>query len=274
MPKVWFVTGSSRGLGRHIVEAALEAGDQVVATARHPEDLNDLVTAFDDKVLPLALDVTDMHAVGEAIKQGLDRFGKLDVVVNNAGYANTASVEDIEIDDFTRQVMTNFFGVVYVSKAAAPILRAQGYGHIIQIASIGSRIASVGLSAYQSAKFAVRGFSLVLAQELAPLGVKVTTLQPGGIRTDWAGASMQVYPPTPPYEQTVGAFSRFLRENSGRESSHPKKIAEVVLTIADMEHPPTELLLGVDAVQYGRAAAEAVMASDVKWYDLSVSVSG
>jgi NAD(P)-dependent dehydrogenase (short-subunit alcohol dehydrogenase family) len=219
MSKIWFVTGSSRGLGRSIVEAALRASDKVAATARKPEQLDTLVAEYGDRVLPLALDVTDAERAQAAVEQAKEHFGRLDVVVNNAGYANTASFEDMSLEDFTEQVQTNFLGVVYVSKAAVPILREQGYGHIIQIASIGARLASAGLSAYQSAKFAVRGFSLVLAQELAPLCVKVTTVQPGGIRTDWAGSSMNIPPVSAPYEQTVGAFARMLRETSGHESS-------------------------------------------------------
>ncbi len=238
MSKIWFVTGSSRGLGRAIVQAALEAGDRVAATARKPSDLALLVAQYGDQVLPLALDVADSLAAQSAVAKARDHFGRLDVVVNNAGYANTASVEDMTLEDFTAQVQTNFFGVVYVSKAAVPILREQGRGHIFQIASIGARIASVGLSAYQSAKFAVRGFSLVLAQELAPLGVKVTTIEPGGIRTDWAGSSMQIPPVSAPYEQTVGAFAKMLRNGSGSEASDPAKIARLIVGLANKENAP------------------------------------
>jgi NAD(P)-dependent dehydrogenase (short-subunit alcohol dehydrogenase family) len=272
MSKIWFVTGSSRGLGRSIVEAALRASDKVAATARKPEQLDTLVAEYGDRVLPLALDVTDAERAQAAVEQAKEHFGRLDVVVNNAGYANTASFEDMSLEDFTEQVQTNFLGVVYVSKAAVPILREQGYGHIIQIASIGARLASAGLSAYQSAKFAVRGFSLVLAQELAPLGVKVTTVQPGGIRTDWAGSSMNIPPVSAPYEQTVGAFARMLREASGHESSDPAKIAQAIVELANREDAPAELLLGADAVEYVKQAADAVAESDRKWHDFSVSV--
>ncbi|GLH29088.1 hypothetical protein WSS15_17380 [Acetobacter pasteurianus] len=212
MSKIWFVTGSSRGLGRDIVEAALAAGDSVVATARKPADLDAVVAQYGDRVFPLALDVTDARAAQAAALRAKEHFGRIDVVVNNAGYANIASVEDITIEDFTQQVQTNFFGVAYVSKAVLPILREQGHGHIFQIASIGARIATPGLSAYQAAKFAVRGFSLALAQEMAPLGVKVTTIEPGGIRTDWAGSSMKIPPISAPYEQTVGTFAKMIRD--------------------------------------------------------------
>jgi NAD(P)-dependent dehydrogenase (short-subunit alcohol dehydrogenase family) len=272
MSKVWFVTGSSRGLGREIVIAALEAGDRVAATARKPQQLADLAAKYGDRILPLALDVTDADAVQAAIDKAHETFGALDVVVNNAGYANTASVEDMELADFTAQVQANFFGVVYVSKAAVPILRRQGHGHIIQIASIGARLASVGLSAYQAAKFAVRGFSLVLAQEVAPLGIKVTTVQPGGIRTDWAGSSMDIPQISAPYRQTVGAFAEMLRGLSGNESSDPARIAEAMVKLANMDNAPTELLMGADAVDYVAQAAQAVAANDEKWRDFSVSV--
>ncbi|NYE61154.1 NAD(P)-dependent dehydrogenase (short-subunit alcohol dehydrogenase family) [Duganella sp. 1224] len=271
MSKVWFVTGSSRGLGRDIVEAALRAGDRVAATARQPEQLAALAAEYGDRLLPLALDVADAQAAAAALEQTRRHFGRIDVVVNNAGYANTAAVEDISLDDFTGQVQTNFFGVVYVSKAAVPILREQGHGHIIQIASIGARLGVAGLSAYQSAKFAVRGFSLVLAQEVAPLGIKVTVVQPGGMNTDWAGSSMQVPAVSAPYDQTVGATARHLRQLVGKASSDPVKVAAAMITLANLEEPPVELLIGADAVEYVKRAADAVAENDRKWHDLSVS---
>ena len=193
--------------------------------------------------------------------------------MNNAGYANTVSVEDIDLDDFKRQVDTNLFGVVHLSKAVVPIMREQGSGHIVQIASVGARITSPGLSAYQSAKFAVRGFSLVLAQEIAPLGVKVTVVQPGGIRTDWAGASMEVPSVSPPYERTVGAFAKMLRNLTGNEATGPVELAEAIVDLAYQQNPPVDLLMGADAVEYAARAAEAVADADRKWRDFSVAVS-
>ncbi|BCG45754.1 Dehydrogenases with different specificities [Citrifermentans bremense] len=273
MAKVWFVTGSSRGLGRKIAETALDAGDSVVATARKVEDLSALVDKHADRVLPLALDVTDIDAVHRAVKIGHERFGQYDVVVNNAGYGNTAAVEDMTIEDFRAQVDTNFFGVVYVTKAMIPILREQGSGHIFQVSSIGGRIGSVGLSAYQSAKWAVGGFSTSVAQEVAPFGVKVTILEPGGMRTDWAGASMSIPPISAPYQQTVGLFAQMLRDLTGNEVSDPVKVAQVILNIANRPDAPLHLLLGTDAVQYAGAAAKALAESDALWRDLSVSVA-
>jgi NAD(P)-dependent dehydrogenase (short-subunit alcohol dehydrogenase family) len=178
---VYLITGSSRGLGRAITEAALAAGHQVVATARRPEQLDDFGAAHGDRVAPVALDVTEYDAATHAVQTAVERFGRLDVVVNNAGYADLASVEDMSIDAFRAQIDTNFLGVVNVTKASLPVLRAGGSGHIIQISSVGGRIANAGLSAYQSAKFAVGGFSEALAQEVGPVGIKITVLEPGGM---------------------------------------------------------------------------------------------
>lgn len=273
MSKVWFVTGSSRGLGREIVEAALTAGDQVIATARKPEQLKDLTEKFRNRVLPLALDVTNSADVAKAVQQGKEAFGHLDVVVNNAGYGDTASIEDTTIESFEKQIATNFLGVVYVTKAVLPILREQGRGHIFQVSSLGGRIGAPGLGAYQSAKWAVGGFSTVLAQEVAPLGIKITVLEPGGMKTDWAGSSMNIPPISAPYEQTVGAFAKMLRKHSGSEPTDPAKVAQIVLKLSDRDDAPVRLLLGTDAVQYAPAAAKALADSDAQWHDLSVSVA-
>jgi len=217
MSKVFLVTGSSRGLGRSIAEAVLEAGHQLVATARTPGQLDDLVGKYGDQVRAVALDVTDPVAAEAAVQVAVQAFGRLDVVVNNAGYANLASVEDITAEDFRRQIDTNLFGVVNVTKAALPVLREQGSGHFIQVSSVGGRIGAVGLSAYQSAKWAVGGFSTVLALEVAPLGVKVTVLEPGGMRTDWAGSSMDIPPVSAPYQQTLPADRRSVRRDDPGE---------------------------------------------------------
>jgi NAD(P)-dependent dehydrogenase (short-subunit alcohol dehydrogenase family) len=273
MSKVWFVTGSSRGLGRAIVQAALDAGDKVVATARKPKQLDELKDKYGDQILAVALDVTKNEQVTKAVQAGLDVFGSYDVVVNNAGYGDTASVEDTTIESFEAQIATNFMGVVYVSKAVLPILRKQGSGHIFQVSSIGGRLASPGLTAYQSAKWAIGGFSLGLAQEVEPLGIKVTVLEPGGMKTDWAGSSMNIPPVSEPYQQTVGAFAKMLREHSGQEPTDPAKVAQVVVKLANKEDAPLRLLLGTDAVQYVAEAANQLSQSDQKWHDISVSVA-
>jgi NAD(P)-dependent dehydrogenase (short-subunit alcohol dehydrogenase family) len=266
---IFLVTGSSRGLGRAIAGTALHAGHHVIATARDPRRLADLAERFGDRVRPVALDVTDAEAAEAAVRTAVESFGGLDVVVNNAGYADLASVEDSTMADFRAQVETNFFGVVSVTKAALPVLREQGHGHIIQVSSVGGRVASAGLSAYQSAKWAVGGFSEVLAQEVAPLGIKVTVIEPGGMRTDWAGSSMSIPPISPPYRPTVGARAEAMSGTA--MAGDPVKVAGVVLQLAGMDEPPLRLLLGSDAVLYAGRAAQQRADSDARWVQLSRS---
>jgi NAD(P)-dependent dehydrogenase (short-subunit alcohol dehydrogenase family) len=270
MSKVFLVTGASRGLGREIVLAALESGARVVAGARKPADLDDLVQTYGDQIRVVALDVTDPRAAQEAVQTAVEDFGGLDVVVNNAGYANLAAVEDVTLDDFRAQIDTNLLGVVNVTKAALPVLREQGSGHIVQISSVGGRMATAGLSAYQSAKWAVGGFSSVLAAEVGPLGIKVTVLEPGGMRTDWAGSSMSVPPISAPYEPTVGAMAR-MHDGAATQSGDPAKVAQVVLQVANMDEPPLRLLLGTDAFTYATAAGRDQLERDERWRELSVS---
>jgi NAD(P)-dependent dehydrogenase (short-subunit alcohol dehydrogenase family) len=270
MPKVFLLTGSTRGLGRQIAEAALAAGHRLVATARRPETLADLAERYGSQILPVALDVTDPAAAQAAVTAGVEEFGRLDVVVNNAGYANLASVEDITLADFREQIDTNLLGVVNVTKAALPVLRRQGGGHIIQVSSIGGRLATPGLSAYQTAKWAVGGFSEVLAREVGPLGIKVTVLEPGGMQTDWAGSSMRVPPVSEPYQATVGVMAR-MHTDSSPALGDPAKVARVVLAVADMDEPPLRLILGSEAYAYAAAAAAARAQSDAAWHDLTVS---
>ena len=271
MSKVWLITGSSRGLGRELAKAVLAAGHRLVATARKPEDLSDLVAQYGDRVRAVALDVTDAAAARAAVAAATSAFGRLDVVVNNAGYANVNSIEDMAEDDFRAQIETNFFGVVNVTRAALPVLRAQRDGHFIQISSIGGRRASVGISAYQSAKFAVEGFSEALSNEVGPLGIRVTIVEPGGFRTDWAGSSMRIDEIREEYQASVGSFAQAFRKNADAARGDPAKAAQAVLRISSEQEPPLRLLLGSDAVFLAGAVASARMAEDAKWKALSVS---
>jgi NAD(P)-dependent dehydrogenase (short-subunit alcohol dehydrogenase family) len=267
------VTGSSRGLGRALVEVALEAGDRVAATARSPERLQVLRDKYGDAVLPLRLDVTDHGAAARVVAQAQEAFGPIDVVVNSAGYADLASFEDTTIDSFRKQVDTDFYGVVNVSKAVVPLMREQGSGHIFQVSSLIVRLSGAGLTAYQAAKCAVVGFSLGLAQEIAPFGVKVTVLEPGAMRTDWGGSSMTVPQPSAPYQQTMGSFAGALRGFSGREPGDARGVAQVVRDLAGRDDAPLRLLLGTDAVPLAQQAAQELAASDEAWRDLSLSVA-
>jgi len=269
MSKVWFITGSSRGLGRALAEAVLSAGHRLVATARKPDELRDLVATAPDRCRAVALDVTDPAAVQRAIDAAVAAFGRIDVLVNNAGYANVASIEDLPEDDFRAQVETNFFGVVNVTRAALPVLRAQHDGHIIQVSSIGGRSGSPGLSAYQSAKWAVGGFSEVLATEVRPLGIRVTIVEPGGMRTDWAGSSMRVLGSRPEYDGVLAPFKRLRGDAVMR--GDPTKIAGAILRISQENDPPLHLLLGSDAYFLANLIGERRRTEDAHWRSLSVS---
>lgn len=272
MSKTWLVTGSSRGLGRSIAEAVLEAGSNLVATARRTESLNDLVDKYGDKVRLVTLDVTDTEASRRAVQAAVDAFGRLDVVVNNAGYADMAAIEDVTDEAFRNQIDANLYGVVNVTRAALPVLREQGSGHIIQISSVGGRVGVPGLGAYQAAKWAVGGFSEVLAKEVAPLGIKVTVAEPGAMRTNWAGTSMTTPPVSDPYKPVVEPAIAFLRASDGNQTGDPARVAQILLDIVETEEPPLHLLLGKDAVGVGQFAAETLAASDAKWRHVSESV--
>jgi NAD(P)-dependent dehydrogenase (short-subunit alcohol dehydrogenase family) len=271
MSQVWLITGSSRGLGRALAEAVLAAGHELVATARDPKQLADLVERHGARVRAVALDVTDELAARAAVQSTVDAFGRLDVVVNNAGYGNVAAIEDVELEDFRAQVETNLYGVVHVTKAAVPVMRRQGSGRILQVSSIGGRVGPIGRSAYAAAKWGVEGFSEVLAKEVGPLGIKVTILEPGGFRTDFAGSSTDIRGDNPVYASTVGAVARFQRDYNGKQPGDPAKAAQVILRVAGMEDPPLRLLLGTDAVRAAEEASRARAQADEKWRALSVS---
>jgi len=271
MSRVWLITGSSRGLGRALAEAVLASGDNLVATARDPAQLADLSERYGGQVLTLALDVTDEVAATAAIEATVKRFGRLDVLVNNAGYGNVGSIEDTSLADFRAQIETNLFGTIIMTKAVIALMRGQGAGHIIQFSSVGGRIGPAGRGAYSAAKFAVEGFSEVLSKEVAPFGIKVTVIEPGGFRTDFAGASTVLAEGRSDYAETVGATVRFQREYNGRQPGDPAKAAAVVLHIADLDEPPFRLLLGSDAVRNVEKADAARIEADLIWRTVSVS---
>jgi NAD(P)-dependent dehydrogenase (short-subunit alcohol dehydrogenase family) len=272
MSRTWLITGASRGFGRRLAEAVLEAGDQVVATARRPEQLDDLVARHGERMRAVALDVTDAAAAARAVQQTIDAFGRLDVVVNNAGYGNSAPIEEMAEEDFRAQIETNLFGVVNVTRAALPFLRAQRSGIFVQFSSIGGRVGGTpGMGAYQTAKFAVEGFSEVLAAETAPFGLKVVIVEPGAFRTDWQGSSMRIDPVGPDYEQTVGAINRYRRDNDGTQPGDPARAAKIIIDVVGADDPPRRLVLGSDAVTAARKAAADRAAETEKWADVSRS---
>jgi NAD(P)-dependent dehydrogenase (short-subunit alcohol dehydrogenase family) len=224
LTRTWLITGSARGFGREIAVAALEHGDNVVATARRPEQLRDLAGQYGRRVRTVALDVTDPAAAQEAVQVAVTDFGSLDVVVNNAGFAVSAAIEEMPADDFRAQIEANLFGVVNVTRAALPVLHSQGSGHIMQFSSIGGRVGGTpGMGGYQTAKFAVEGFSEVLNAEVKPLGISVTIIEPGAFRTDWGGSSMGTAPVGPDYEATVGQMNRYRESTVAGWPGDPKR---------------------------------------------------
>jgi NAD(P)-dependent dehydrogenase (short-subunit alcohol dehydrogenase family) len=272
MTQTWFITGSSRGLGRALTQAALEAGDRVAATARQPAQLDQFVTDYGERIHPVALDVADARAAQLAVAEAHGHFGRLDVIVNNAGYANVSPIETTEDEDFRAQFETNFWGVYNVSKAAIPILRAQGGGLVIQISSMGGRVGgSPGIASYQAAKFAIDGFSRVLQAETAPFGVKVMVVEPSGFRTDWAGSSMTVHDVPEAYAPTVGLMNNRVRQSADGPAGDPRRAAAILVRAAKRRHLPYHLPLGVNATEGSIRLDEHLLAEDRAWSDVSRS---
>jgi NAD(P)-dependent dehydrogenase (short-subunit alcohol dehydrogenase family) len=272
MSKEWLVTGSASGLGRNIAEAVLAAGDHLVATARDPRRLEDLAAKYGDHVRTAPLDVADEEAAHAAVQAAVDAFGRLDVVVNNAGYGDVAPFEQLSSERFKAVVDTNFYGVVNVTRAALPIMRKQRGGCILHISSVGGRLALPGSTAYHAAKWAVGGFTESLAQEVAPFGVKVCAIEPGGMRTNWGARAHKNTPDLlPDYEPSVGAVVKVLHSLWGRENSDPARVAQVILRLAASDRLPAHLLLGSDAVRYAGEAETARAADAERWREISVS---
>jgi NAD(P)-dependent dehydrogenase (short-subunit alcohol dehydrogenase family) len=245
--RIWFITGASRGLGRSFAEAALAVGDRVAAAVRDPSAVSDLVDRHGDAVLPIRLDVTDRDAVFAAVAEAHERLGRLDVVVNNAGYGLAGAVEEVTEEQARRQIEVNLFGALWVTQAALPILRAQRSGWIVQVSSIGGLAAFPLTGIYHASKWALEGFSESLRQEVAPLGIKVLIVEPSGFRTDWAGSSMERAAPIDAYQQIDAVARRRAaqrEENNGSQPGNPDLAAQALLATLDRDDPPFRLLLG------------------------------
>src|SRR3984893_8397497 len=271
MSKVWLITGAARGLGRTFTEGALKAGHCVVATARNSEQLSEVASRFGESVRTVSLDVTKEAQAKYAVAAAIQTFGGLDVLVNNAGYGNVCPVEDTSLADFRAQIETNLLGVIIMTMPVVPYFRERASGHIIQISSIGGRIGPTGRSGYAAAKFGVEGFSESLSKEVGPLGIKVTIVEPGGFRTDFAGSSTEFSEGRPEYDMTVGATVRFQRNHDGKQPGDPVKAAAALIHIASLSEPPLRLLLGSDAYKAAEEHALQILASDGEWKDLSIS---
>ena len=274
MSKVWLITGSGNGLGNAIAETVLAAGDRVIAGARRLEELQPLVEQYGASVRPVKLDVRDERAAKAAVQIAVEAFGQLDVLVNNAGYGHFAPFEQMAPEDFRDVIETCLFGVVYTTRAAVPVMRKQKSGIIFQVSSVGGRVALPGNTPYHAAKWAVGGFSDSLQAEVAAFGVKVCTLEPGGIRTNWAQRAGENSPQVlPEYEASVGATYKMLAAVRGHSEGDPKRIADLILKLADAEEVPKRLVLGRDAETYVKQAETARAEEASKHRGLTLSTS-
>ncbi|MGW5110942.1 SDR family oxidoreductase [Nocardia sp. NPDC004123] len=271
MSKVWFITGVSRGFGREWALAALERGDRVAGTARDLSTLDELVAKYPETFLALRLDVTDRAADFAAVRQAADHFGRLDIVVNNAGYGQFGMIEELTEQELRDQLETNVFGAVWVTQAALPILRAQGSGHILQVSSIGGISAFQNLGAYHASKWALEGLSQSLAQEVAPFGIHVTLIEPGGFDTDWAGPSSRHAAPNPAYD---GSRAARAAQRSSVRRGDPGATGQAILAVVDADEPPLRIFLGEIPLAIATADYESRLETWRKWQPISVAAQG
>jgi NAD(P)-dependent dehydrogenase (short-subunit alcohol dehydrogenase family) len=243
--RVWLITGSSSGFGRSLAEAVLKHGDRVIATARKPEQLNDLVTQYPDTIKAIRLDVTQPQNVREAVATAIKTFGSIDVLVNNAGYGLIGALEEVSDEQIRRNFDTNLFGAIHLMRAVLPIMRQQQSGHIINMSAIAGFSNELGFSIYGGAKFALEGVSEAVYGEVRPLGIKVTIVEPGPFRTDFIGRSLdRAEHSMEAYQETVGMFLQFLGKIEGSQPGDPDKAAQVLIQIVNAENPPLRLVLG------------------------------
>ena len=271
--KTWFLTGTSRGFGLEWATAALERGDRVAATARDVSSLDGLVERFGDAVLPLALDVTDRAADFAAVAQAHDRFGRLDVVVNNAGYGQLGFTEELSEAELRDQMETNLFGAFWVTQAALPFLRAQGSGHIVQVSSIGGISAFPNIGAYHASKWALEGFSQALAQEVAGFGIHVTLVEPGGFSTDWGGSSARHATPIAAYDEARAQMAEARAKRIGTPGN-PSTSAEAILRVVDAEQPPLRVFFGSSPLGTAKADYASRIATWEQWDDVAQLAQG
>jgi NAD(P)-dependent dehydrogenase (short-subunit alcohol dehydrogenase family) len=270
--KTWFITGTSRGFGREWAIAALDRGDKVAATARNVSAVNDLVAKHGDAILPIQLDVTDRDAGSAAVRRAHEHFGRLDVVVNNAGYGQFGMVEEVSEQEIRAQLETNLLGALWVTQAALPHLREQGSGHILQVSSIGGISAFMNTGAYHASKWALEGLSQSLAQEVAGFGIKVTLIEPSGYSTDWAGSSAKHAMALPAYEpvRQQAAQARARRFTPG----HPAATRDAVLRLVDIPNPPLRLFLGEAPLGIATADYESRLATWREWQPVAAAAQG
>lgn len=276
MNKVWFVTGAARGLGAAIAKAALNDGDKVVVSGRRIESLQNIFSEYGDRVLLVALDVTDGAQALSAVESAVERFGRIDVLVNNAGYGQLAPFEDNLASEADQQFATNVFGVFNVCRAVLPVMRRQRSGHVFNVSSMGGVVGMGGAALYCASKFAVEGFSESLAQEVAQFGIKVTLVEPGVFRTDFLDPSSAIFG-TRGLEDYV-AFTGKIKNASAaynhQQTGNPAKLGEALVHLANSEHPPLRYLAGSDAYQQVSEKLNKMLAEIELWRHLSFSTDG
>lgn len=270
MEKVWFITGSSRGLGRSLTKAVLAKGDQVAATARDINSLKDLVESYPGQIFPVTLNVTDYDQVQIAVKAAIKHFGRIDVLVNNAGFGIVGAAEAFTDEQVRSQLETNLYAPIEITRAVLPFMRKHKSGRILQISSIGGRVGNAGVSIYQAAKFGLSGFSEVLAKEVADLGILVTSVEPGGFRTDWAGDSMTYAEKIEGYP-LVDQRSDFFQSGDFIPMGDPEKAARVMIDLVDHPQPPIHLVLGSEAIGMLKHADASRSEEMEKWMQVSLS---
>lgn len=269
--KIWFITGSSRGFGRQWAEAALARGDKVAATARRPETLEALTETYGVLVLVLELDVTDREAAFDAVARAHEHFGRLDVVVNNAGYGLFGTIEEVSEQQARDQIETNLFGALWVTQAALPFLREQGSGHIVQVSSIGGIAAFPGVGLYHASKWALEGFSEALAQEVAGFGINVTLVEPGGFDTDWSGSSAVRAEQLPAYE---AVHEQMRQRRSVLPQGRTDASAPAILEVVDAEKPPLRVFFGTPPLGIAKERYAERLRTWEEWNDVAVAAQG
>jgi NAD(P)-dependent dehydrogenase (short-subunit alcohol dehydrogenase family) len=269
--KTWFITGTSRGFGREWAIAALARGDRVAGTARDLGTLEDLAQEFGDALLPLALDVTDREAAFDTVRRAHEHFGRLDIVVNNAGYGHFGMVEEISEQEARAQIETNLFGALWVTQAALPLLRAQGSGHIVQVSSIGGISAFPNVGIYHASKWGLEGISQALAQEVKEFGINVTLVEPGGFSTDWSGPSSKRSEPNPAYD---GLRERQQQWRASNVPGDPAASAAAILRVVDADPPPLRVFFGDRPLAIAEADYESRLATWREWQPVSELAQG
>jgi NAD(P)-dependent dehydrogenase (short-subunit alcohol dehydrogenase family) len=272
-PRVWFITGCSTGFGRELAKAVLDHGDLVIATARDVEQVRDFEQSGPELARAVRLDVTDPDQVTEAVDTALDAFGRIDVLVNNAGYGSMGAIEEVSDEEIRRQFEVNVFGVLNVTRAVLPHMRERRRGHVVNISSVGGFVGVPGFGIYNGTKFAVEGISEALAQETEPLGIRVTIVEPGAFRNDWAGRSLESASEIEDYKETVGQTREYITSENGNQQGDPRLAAEAMISAVEAADPPLRLPLGEDALGMIREKLDSVKQETDAWETTTVETS-